>query len=158
MRVQGTSSTIGGAPRAARRSNDGAGFKVGRTGAGSLGAAPIGSVGSIDALLALQSIDGPDEVEAQLIDRGHDLLDRLKSLQSELLAGQLDRATLEDLQRQLGRRAERSSDPALQAVLDDIELRAAVELAKLDQPTTAPPQPDPRARLLHAYRPVTNEG
>ena len=53
-----------------------------------------------------------------------------------LLAGGIPRATLNRLATAVTRRHEVFADPKLQDVLDEIELRAHVELAKLEQSTT----------------------
>jgi hypothetical protein len=49
-----------------------------------------------------------------------------------LLAGGIPRATLNRLANAVTRRRESFADPHLQSVLDEIELRAHVELAKLE--------------------------
>ena len=61
------------------------------------------------------------------------LLDLLDSVREGLLAGEIPRATLNKLAAAITRRHEGFADPALQGVLDQIELRAHVELAKLEQ-------------------------
>ena len=163
MRVQGTSSTVAGGARAVRRSRAEGGFRLGASGVGVGGPGPAGQatgLASIEALLALQGIDGPDATEAGLVARGHDLLDGLRRLQDDLLAGRLDRRALEDLRRQLGRDPGYGHDPKLAAILRDIDVRAAVELAKQGV-AEAPPPPasipaavGPRRALLGAYAPV----
>ncbi|MFW5832912.1 MAG: flagellar assembly protein FliX [Pseudomonadota bacterium] len=157
MRVQGTASGLGGAGRAVRRGTGSGGFKVGRSPAGGgLAAATIASLASIDALVALQSIDETDDVDTRMVERGNDLLDGLQDLQRDLLAERVDRRTLEELERRLARDPGRGCDPALQAILRDIELRVAVELAK--RGVAEPEAPDPRlangvrAAPLRAYR------
>ena len=49
------------------------------------------------------------------------------------LAGGIPRVTLNKLAHAVSRRQEGFADPKLQNVLDEIELRAKVELAKLEQ-------------------------
>jgi hypothetical protein len=63
--------------------------------------------------------------------RGYDLLDGLDKLKAALLAGRVQISELERLKAMLSARRETSDDPRLDEVLAHIELRAAVELAKL---------------------------
>lgn len=91
-------------------------------------------VSGIDALLAAQSVDEPGDQEQRrrLINHGEDLLDQLQSIQRSLVLGDLTREHLASLTQKLQRRKETISDPKLSAILEEIELRAAVELAKYD--------------------------
>lgn len=97
-------------------------------------AAPSATV-SVEALLALQTAN--DEAEAQATGRaaahGRDLLDRLERLRLDLLAGAVPLASLTALA--AGVRAQRiaGADARIDAVLDEIELRASVELAKFER-------------------------
>jgi hypothetical protein len=50
-----------------------------------------------------------------------------------LLLGTIPASRLESLAQQIRAKREQVSDPRLDQILDDIELRAAVELAKLGQ-------------------------
>jgi hypothetical protein len=123
-------------PRATSSPRTGAGarFTLGRT-----AAAPVpvnvqaaASLASISALLALQSDEAGDRRRLSLR-RGHDLLDRLDKLKAGLLAGRVDAASLHGLAKQLATAREASGDAGLDEVLAQIELRAQVELAKLER-------------------------
>jgi len=92
-----------------------------------------GTLGPVDALLALQEIAGESNRRSAAQQRGEDLLDRLDELRLALLDGRLPRATIERLASMVNAQRVKSDDPRLVEVLDEIELRAAVELAKLDQ-------------------------
>lgn len=63
--------------------------------------------------------------------RGEELLDRLDDLRLALLEGRLPLATIQKLADLVAARRARVDDPRLLAILDQIELRAAAELAKL---------------------------
>ncbi len=91
------------------------------------------SLGQVDALLALQEV--PDSLvgDAGAKCRGEALLDGLEQLRLGLLAGVLPRERLVRLTRLLAERRGEIDDPRLAAVIDEIELRAAVELAKLER-------------------------
>jgi hypothetical protein len=57
----------------------------------------------------------------------------LDQVRDGLLGGGIPRSTLNRLAVAVGRRHETFADPRLQNVLDEIDLRARVELAKLEQ-------------------------
>jgi hypothetical protein len=62
--------------------------------------------------------------------RAGDMLDLLDDIRVGLLEGRVPRGKLEGLLRMVQSRRDEVVDPRLSAVLDEIELRAAVELAK----------------------------
>jgi hypothetical protein len=64
--------------------------------------------------------------------RGEDLLDGLDEIRHGLLIGALPRERVVRLLAIVRSRREQLADPRLSAILDEIELRAEVELAKLD--------------------------
>jgi hypothetical protein len=90
------------------------------------------NLGKVDALLALQEVPDSLTGDAQAKTRGEDLLDELEQLRLGFLAGTLQRAQLVRLNRLLAGRREQIHDPRLAAIIAEIELRAAVELAKLE--------------------------
>jgi hypothetical protein len=84
------------------------------------------------SLLALQGVPaGEDEREKKrkAVRRGFDLLDLLESVRVDLLGGGVPTDRLERLVHLLGQRRP-TGDDRLEALVDDIELRARVELAK----------------------------
>ncbi len=91
-------------------------------------AAPLGA---LDALVALQEVDDPTQGRAKAQQRGEDLLERLDSLRMGLLLGRVSISELERLSQMVNRETAATADPRLREVLNEIELRAAVELAKL---------------------------
>ncbi|MBA5779307.1 flagellar assembly protein FliX [Stappia sp. F7233] len=92
--------------------------------------AAAASFGGIDALLALQEVEDPLAERKRAARHGRDLLDTLDQLKADLLAGRVAPDRLERLAAQLSRRKP-GDDPYLEAILDEIDLRARVELAKL---------------------------
>ncbi|TYC48608.1 flagellar assembly regulator FliX [Rhodobacterales bacterium] len=84
----------------------------------------------MDALLALQEVDEREARRNKASKHGHSLLDTLEMVKTDLLAGQVSEDRLELLSRQIAKRPE-SGDPKIDSVLDEIELRVKVELAKL---------------------------
>lgn len=88
-------------------------------------------MGSVDSLLALQEVN-PDEERGALHRHAEDLLDELDELRHGLLAGALSRHQLTRLKSLVNARRANVTDPRLGEILDEIELRAAVELAKYE--------------------------
>jgi len=91
-----------------------------------------GPIGALDSILMLQGLDDSMDGRGKAVAHGENLLDMLDQVRDGLLAGGVPRATLNRLANAVTRRQEQFNDPKLQGVLDEIELRAHVELAKLE--------------------------
>ncbi|SDM71452.1 Class II flagellar assembly regulator [Maricaulis salignorans] len=87
-------------------------------------------VSSVDAILALQSVGDFNEARKQATGRAMELLDVLDELKLALLEGGLPKAKLVALMSLLQTRRDDTNDAGLEAALDEVEIRAAVELAK----------------------------
>ena len=84
-------------------------------------------------LIALQEVGGPLERRRRATGRASHILDALDELKLELLDGGADsRRMIEALARAVREQRALTDDPRLEGVLDEIETRAAVELAKLE--------------------------
>jgi hypothetical protein len=96
--------------------------------------APVG-IGGVDALLMVQQADDALERETRrrLVRRGESLLDGLEELRHGLLMGEIPVEKMAILAQTIRDRRESSTDPRLSALLDEIELRVEVELAKLSR-------------------------
>ncbi len=126
---------IGTTGVAARRSA-GRGFSVETpsqppAAAGAAAAASASGVGSIESLLVLQGEEDPAQRRRRVARRGTDLLDQLDRLKAAILSGRIPAVDLLRLRALLSERRDTTDDPRLDEVLAHIELRAAVELAKL---------------------------
>lgn len=137
MKVNGPSGVGGAAaPRGASSSVAG-GFSLPSVG-GAGEAAPAArtaamvGVGSIDALLALQEVGGPLERRRKAVRRAGVILDVLDEVKLALLDGGVPPAALERLMAAVRLERGGADDARLQGLLDEIETRAAVELAKLE--------------------------
>ncbi len=128
------------APNAARRTSgpSAEGFAPARAGAGGSASAaarlsgPAG-VSSLGALLALQDVEGPLERRRRSVSRAGRILDRLDSLKLALLeGGPVSAGQLAGLMEAVKDQRAATDDPQLEGVLDEVELRAAVELAKFE--------------------------
>ena len=84
-------------------------------------------------LLALQEISEEDIRRKKIIQRGNNLLDSLEKLRNQLLMGTLSPQLLLDLTRQISMQKQTDADPRINDLIEEIELRAAVELAKLEK-------------------------
>ena len=138
MKVTGTggpSQTQGARP--ARAAGGGAGFQIVET-SGPAAASQVSSASGVsgvvglEALLALQDVETPTERRRRSVKRAGRLLDDLDELKIALLGGELSQAQLERLGRTIREQRSATDDPRLEAVLDEIETRAAVEMAKLE--------------------------
>ncbi len=131
MRIEGPNRSLGVAARGAV-GKAGSGIAFVPQGAPETARAavstPLAPAAGLDALLALQAVGSSTEGRRKA-GRGRGLLDQLDAIKADLLVGQVDETRLDALATQLAQMREHS-EPGLDAVLDDIELRVRVELAK----------------------------
>jgi hypothetical protein len=95
-------------------------------------AAPVRAPAPVEALFAVQAVEDATERSRRARRRANDLLDRLQLLHRGLIDGRLSPADVLDLIRLVETERDQVDDPALAALLDEIDLRAQVELAKLE--------------------------
>lgn len=136
MRVSGPTGA-GGATAAKGAARSQGGFSLSQAGAPQETAQAaathgVNAVASIDALLALQSVGTPGERRKRAVNRAGRLLDMLDEIKIGLLDGAISGGSLERLMGAIRDQREATDDPKLEGVLDEIETRAAVELAKLE--------------------------
>jgi hypothetical protein len=101
-------------------------------------ASALNAVSSLDAILALQEALGPMERRRRAVKRAGRLLDILDSVKLSLLEGGSPSSMLNALKQAAGEARGETDDPGLEGVLDEIETRAAVELAKAEMARSAP--------------------
>lgn len=135
MKVTGPSGPA--ASQGTRPARNASGFSVSAPTAGgpanAATAAPsLGGVSDVSALMALQGVEDVTERRRRAIRRGGGLLDRLDELKLALLQGETGDGALERLTRTLREERPVDTDAGLNGLLDQIDLRAAVELAKAD--------------------------
>jgi hypothetical protein len=137
MKVTGTGGLSQPAGAPSKPAASGAGFSVGGGAATSStattarvgGAAPVAST---DALLALQEVEGPLERRRRAVRRAGRLLDALDEVKLALLGGETSAPALQRLAQAVREHRAGADDPTLEGVLDEIDTRAAVELAKAE--------------------------
>jgi Class II flagellar assembly regulator len=93
--------------------------------------ASLRTVGGIDALIALQGQDEKQDRRRRAVSRGRTALDVLDELKVELLGGNLGPSTLMRLKSSATDLLDSSGDQKLDALIAEIDLRVAVEIAKL---------------------------
>ncbi len=136
MKVNGVGGpAVPSASRPASKNADG--FRLpGSGGAGATSAASASSASSglagVSALMALQGVEDPTERRRRAIRRGSTLLDKLDELKLGLLGGESAPVSLQGLARAMNEARDGNEEPGLKAVLDQIDLRAAVEMAKAE--------------------------
>ncbi|HMA14751.1 MAG: flagellar assembly protein FliX [Bacteroidota bacterium] len=108
------------------------GFARALSGGASPAAGPAGAgpVHALNPLLALQEVGDSTEGRARARRRADELLDRLEELRLAIALGAVPLGQLESLAQILRQRQERVDDPKLAQIINEIEIRAAVELAK----------------------------
>ncbi|MBO6826712.1 MAG: flagellar assembly protein FliX [Sneathiella sp.] len=88
-------------------------------------------IASVDAIVALQGVDDSTTSNKNAIKKSLDLLDRLEEIRHGLLIGSIPVDRLKQLKTALEQMNVPADDPGLGQIVRDIEVRAAVELAKL---------------------------
>ncbi len=88
---------------------------------------------AMSSLLALQEV--PEEYlnRKKLLQQGNNMLDTLDKLHRQLLMGPITFQTLRNIEQEIATQKQAVDDPKLLEIISEIELRAAVEAAKLRQ-------------------------
>jgi hypothetical protein len=93
---------------------------------------PIAALSSTTGLLGIQEVSEDEHHRRRAVKKGRLTLDALAKLRDALLIGTLPLATIRQLEQIVAEERGTTSDPVLNGILDEIELRAAVEIAKLE--------------------------
>ncbi len=136
MKISGPAGTNAASLRRTekRKATDGQAFEAKDAAAGVSTPAPTGGanpIAAVDALLSIQEVPDPDQGTRSNVQHGNDVLDLLDEIRIGLLNGRIPEHRLTALVRLLGARNKHFVDPRLGQIVDEIELRARVELAKL---------------------------
>lgn len=96
-------------------------------------ASPLQSISKVDALLAVQGVDNPTERAARrrMHERGDKILHHLDNLKVAILSGHLTIGQVIDIADVVASHREKVNDPDMTALLDEIDLRAQIEMAKI---------------------------
>lgn len=137
MKIDAPGSVRSSSVRRAGKSKNGAGSEFAKHITAGSDTTPVAGgsatqVGSVEALVALQQApDAAQRNKPPEQKHAEDLLNRLDQIRLGLLRGDLSLIDLQSLVRSLAERRREGGDPRLIAIVDEIELRAKVELAKL---------------------------
>jgi hypothetical protein len=91
------------------------------------------SIGTVDSLLALQGADDPTAQSSRkrMKQRAGTILDELEKIRIGMLTGSVTIGHMVDIADVIASHREKISDPGLTVIMDEIDLRAQVELAKM---------------------------
>lgn len=134
-RSKGTSAASG--PKKSSKSDNtgGADFSQYVTGGPSetASAAATQSIASLDALLAAQEVEDPTQKAAKKRARlrSNNILDKLEEVRIKMLCGNLTVGHMIDVADVVASHRDKVDDPRLTAIMDEIDLRAQVEIAKM---------------------------
>ncbi len=96
-------------------------------------AGAVQGVTSVGGVIAVQEVEDSTQGRSRglLIGYGDELLDRLEEIRLEVLLGAVSKERLADLAHQMRRKRQQVDDPRLNEIIDEIELRTEIEIAKL---------------------------
>lgn len=135
MKIEGPSKSqgVGGSKKTGKVDSDGS-FEdfIASAPKGTAPAAPTHTIARVDALLSVQGAESATERAAKrrMKERGDDILKELDRLKISLLTGTMTIGQVIDIADVVASHREKVSDPALTAILDEIDLRAQIEIAK----------------------------
>jgi hypothetical protein len=84
----------------------------------------------VSGFLFMQEVSDEEVQRQKGLQQGKSVIQALEQLHRDLLLGQVPESTLLRLETTIAKKREVFTDPRLSQLLDEIELRAAVELAK----------------------------
>jgi len=93
----------------------------------------LSAVAAVDGLLALQEVNDPLTGRRKAVKRAYNILDFLDSIRLGLMNGSLPASQLRGLIDLIDSKDENFNDPALNELIGEVELRARVEIAKLEK-------------------------
>ena len=139
MKVEGPSKSQGasksGKAKSAGKADSTFGDMVAGAVAESQGAAATQSIAKVDDLLAVQSVEavGGRGARRKMVVRGEKVLRQLDHLRLAMLTGNMSLGQMLDIADVVASHREDVDDPDMTAVLDEIDLRAQIEIAKMRQ-------------------------
>ena len=91
------------------------------------------SIVQVDALLALQGVDDATEraSRGRMCQRCDDIIDELDKVRISMLSGEITVGDMINIADVVASHREKISDPKLTELMDEVDLRAQVELAKM---------------------------
>ncbi len=136
MKIEGPSknSGVGGTKKSGSVSSADGSFEdfIAHAPKGTASATPTRSIARVDALLSVQAAESPTERAARrkMRERGESILKELDRLRHSILTGSMTLGQVIDIADVVASHRERVTDPGLTAILDEIDMRAQIEIAK----------------------------
>lgn len=134
-RSKGTSSSSGTKKSSSSSGSDGVDFsQFVKSGAGEVpSSSATQSIASLDALLAVQEVDDPTKRASnkRARHRAGKILDQLENIRVKMLCGGLTVGHMIDVADVVASHRDKIDDPKLTSIMDEIDLRAQVEIAKM---------------------------
>lgn len=93
---------------------------------------PMQPAAAVDSLLALQEIEQKQQ-QSSAVGRSHEMLGLLEDIRIGLLGGHIPEQKVHDLSKLASEERQAFEDKDLTNVLEEVDLRAQVELAKLQR-------------------------
>ena len=93
------------------------------------------SIAQVDALLAVQAAEDPTEraTQKRMVTRADTVIEKLEDLRLGLLSGRMTIGHVINIADVVASHREKVNDPNLSAILDEIDLRAQIEIAKMSK-------------------------
>jgi hypothetical protein len=92
----------------------------------------VGGVSRISPIAFIEALDGDERSrKRKMVDDADDLLDELLKVRDSLLFGKLTVQNLRAVQEKISKIEANCDDPVLNELVEEIKIRASVELAKL---------------------------
>ena len=100
---------------------------------GAQGAQATQSIAKVDALLTVQGVGNATDgkTKRRMVDRGEKVIRQLDHLRLSILKGDMTLGQVIDIADVVASHRENVNDPEMTAVLDEIDLRAQIEIAKM---------------------------
>lgn len=93
---------------------------------------PVAGLAGLGGLIGINEVSEEEVQRRKAFKHGKTTLDALADLRDALIIGTLPLATIKSLETLVAQERGTTNDPVLNSILDEIELRAAVEMAKLE--------------------------
>jgi len=138
MRIEGPrrSDSVSKSGKTKKSTESSGDFRTLLDGGADAASGPSGASGvsDVSALLAAQAAEDPTERKARkrMVARAQDVLGALDGVHRDLVSGGVTLDRMRDVSARVSAQREKVADPQLAELLDHIDLRARVELAKLE--------------------------
>jgi hypothetical protein len=133
MRIDSTGRPARPSGRRVERTGQGPGRSFAAQLDAAMETSPIVSNAAVDSVSNVLALQEVGQATTRARRRGEDILDRLDEIRHGLLLGSIPRHALERLDQVVRTQIGETNDPRLTEILREIEVRARVELAKIER-------------------------